>query len=127
LFDSGSSKTKTKGCKMALKMKAVSKKSTTKSATKSTGTAKKSTARGKASTAKKSTTKKAAAPELDLNSTEIKGILKKLKTSKKGKTASELGTTSIIMGKLEAAGKVKRNGTKSLGGRGRPPILWVLK
>jgi hypothetical protein len=127
LFDSGSSKTKTKGCKMALKMKSVEKKATKKSATKSTGSAKKSTAKGKATTAKKSSTKKAAAPELDLNSTEVKSVLKKLKTSKKGKTASELGVTSLLMGKLEAAGKVKRNGTKALGGRGRPPIMWVLK
>lgn len=108
---------------MALKMKSVSAK---KSPKKSTATAKKSsTAKSKTSTTKKSSAKKAA-PELDLNSAEVKSVLKKLAKSKKGKTASELGVTSLLMGKLEAAGKVKRNGTKSLGGRGRPPILWVL-
>lgn len=85
----------------------------------------------KSTTAKKTTnTTKSkgttAAPVIDVDGAAATAILKKLKTSKKGKTATELGTTPPVMQALEKAGKVKRNGTKPTGQRGRPPIMWVL-
>ena len=108
---------------------------------KSKGAAKRSStkAKGSASTSKKNTSTKAKAKStknkasasasnvIDPDGAVATKILKALAKSKKGKTANELGTTPAIMQALEKAGKVKRNGTKPTGQRGRPPILWVVK
>lgn len=40
-------------------------------------------------------------------------------------TAQELGTTTVRMDELEAAGVVKRAGNRVTGKRGRPPVEWV--
>lgn len=52
-------------------------------------------------------------------------VISKLKR-KGGKTASELGTTSLHLRELEADGKVKATGTRPTGKRGRPSIEWTV-
>jgi hypothetical protein len=52
-------------------------------------------------------------------------ILKSL-AEKPGQIASELGTTTVEMNKLAAAGKVIALGTRSTGKRGRPPVEWAV-
>jgi hypothetical protein len=52
-------------------------------------------------------------------------ILKSL-AEKPGQIASELGTTTVEMNKLAAAGKVIALGTRSTGKPGRPPVEWAV-
>lgn len=115
---------------MALKMnvkKTSAKKSPaskTKSATVSK--AKTTSTKSKSAAAKNKSTASTTAPVIDVDGAVAKKILASLKKTKKGKTAGELDTTPAIMQALEKAGKVKRNGTKPTGQRGRPPIVWIV-
>lgn len=43
-----------------------------------------------------------------------------------GAIADEIGVSPVIMGRLEAEGKVIRVGKRSTGKRGRPPVEWAL-
>ena len=117
---------------MALKMNVKGKsagKSTRSASTKakSASAAKSKNTSTKAKTAKSKGKASTAAPVIDVDGAVATKILKLLAKSKKGKTATELNTTPAIMQALEKANKVKRNGTKPTGQRGRPPILWVVK
>jgi hypothetical protein len=119
---------------MALKMNVKGKsagKSTRSASTKAKSTSaaksKNTSTKAKTSTAKKGKSASTTAPVIDVDGAVATKILKALAKSKKGKTSNELNTTPAIMQELEKAGKVKRNGTKPTGQRGRPPILWVIK
>lgn len=54
----------------------------------------------------------------------VKAALRKLKKTKTGRTASELGLPSYTMTALEKAGVVTRVGYRQTGKRGRPAVEW---